>query len=96
MAKEELVMRLLSTESKIEGSRLKIGKLFENDWPRLTKAAAVLTEAPIFIDSSTPLSVMDIRSKLRRLKAKYGLDLVIIDYLQLMESYRKFVQNKEK
>ena len=96
MAKSELVMRLLSTESRIDGSRLKIGKLFENDWPRLTKAAAKLTDAQIYIDSTTPISVMDIRSKLRRLKAKVGLDLVIVDYLQLMENLRRNIQTKEQ
>jgi len=96
MSKEELVMRLLSSESRIEGERLKVGRLFENDWPKLTKAAATLTDSHIFIDSSTPITVMDIRSKLRRLKSKYGLDLIIVDYLQLMESYRRNFQNKEQ
>jgi replicative DNA helicase len=89
MSKEELTMRLLSSEARIEGERLKTGRLFENDWPKLTKAAADLSEAKIYIDSTNPLTVMDMRSKLRRLKARDGLDLVLVDYLQLMESYKK-------
>jgi len=77
-------MRLLTSEARIDSSRLRGGFFNEDDWDRLTNAAGVLEQAPIFIDDSADVTPMDIRAKCRRLKADKGLGLVIIDYLQLM------------
>jgi replicative DNA helicase len=84
MSKEQLSMRLLTSEARIDSARLRGGFFNEDDWERLTNAAGVLEQAPIFIDDSADVTPMDIRAKCRRLKADKGLGLVIIDYLQLM------------
>lgn len=84
MSKEQLSMRLLTSEARIDSARLRGGFFNEDDWDRLTNAAGVLEQAPIFIDDSADVTTMDIRAKCRRLKADRGLGLVIIDYLQLM------------
>jgi len=85
MSKEQLVIRLLCSEAHVEGTRLRTGFLSEGDWPRLTIAAGNLSEAPIFIDDTAALSVLELRAKARRLKADQGLGMLIIDYLQLMK-----------
>jgi len=85
MSKEQLVIRLLCSEAHVEGTKLRTGFLSEGDWPRLTIAAGNLSEAPIFIDDTAALSVLELRAKARRLKADQGLGMVIIDYLQLMK-----------
>jgi len=84
MSKEQLVIRLLCSEAHVEGTRLRTGFLSEGDWPRLTIAAGNLSDAPIFIDDTAALSILELRAKARRLKADQGLGMVIIDYLQLM------------
>jgi replicative DNA helicase len=86
MSKEQLVQRLLCMEGRIEGSRLRGGFLSESDWPKLTRAAGALSEAPIFIDDSPSLTVLEMRAKSRRLVKEHGLGLVIVDYLQLVRS----------
>ena len=85
MSKEQLVIRMLCSEAHVEGSKLRTGFLSEGDWPRLTIAAGNLSEAPIFIDDTAALSVLELRAKARRLKADQGLGMVIVDYLQLMK-----------
>ncbi len=85
MSKEQLSMRLLCAEARIDSSRLRSGFFSKDDWVRLTDAAGVLSEAPIFIDDSADISAMEIRAKARRLKMERELGLVIIDYLQLMK-----------
>ncbi len=84
MAKEQLSMRLLTSEARIDSARLRGGFFSSEDWQRLTHAAGILQQAPIYIDDSPDVSPMDIRGKARRLKSDKGLGLVIIDYLQLM------------
>ena len=84
MSKEQLVQRLLCMESRVDGSRLRGGFLTDEDWPRLTHAASVLSEAPIFIDDTPGLSTFELRAKCRRLAKSHHLGFVIIDYLQLM------------
>ena len=86
MSKEQLSMRLLTAEARIDSSRLRGGFFSDDDWNRLTHAASVLEQAPIYIDDSADVTPMDIRAKCRRLKADKGLGLVVIDYLQLMRS----------
>jgi replicative DNA helicase len=85
MSKEQLVIRMLCSEAHVEGTRLRTGFMNEGDWPRLTIAAGNLSEAPIFIDDTAALSILELRAKARRLKADRGLGMVIIDYLQLMK-----------
>jgi replicative DNA helicase len=85
MSKEQLVIRMLCSEARVEGTRLRTGFLNESDWPRLTLAAGNLSDAAIFIDDTAALSVLELRAKARRLKADQGLGMVIIDYLQLMK-----------
>jgi replicative DNA helicase len=84
MSKEQLVMRLLCSEARVDASRLRTGHLVDNDWGRLAKAAGSLHECRIFIDDSAAISVMEMRAKARRLKFDQGIDLIVVDYLQLM------------
>ena len=85
MAKEQLLFRLLSTLAKINLSRLINGHLEDSFWGQLITAASQLSATSLFIDDSSPLSPYEIRAKARRMKAKEGLDLLIVDYLQLMQ-----------
>ncbi|HOW54793.1 MAG TPA: replicative DNA helicase [Syntrophorhabdaceae bacterium] len=84
MSKEQIVTRLLSSESEIDHSKLRTGTLSRSEWPKLAEAAGRLSEARMFIDDSPSLSVMELRARARRLKKEHGLGLIIIDYLQLM------------
>jgi len=84
MSKEQLVTRLLCSQSEINAQTLRGGLLKDEDWPRLSAAAAVVSELPIYIDDTSAISVMEMRAKARRLKNDKGLDLVFVDYLQLM------------
>lgn len=84
MAKEQLTQRLLSMESKVDLQTLKTGRLERRDWDDLNVALDILSNSNIHIDDTAGISIMDMKSKCRRLKAEAGLDLVIIDYLQLM------------
>ena len=81
MTKEQLVSRLLSTEGLIEGTKLRSGKLNNDEWARLMEAAEILSKANMYLDETTMLTVPAMKAKLRRLK---DVDLVVIDYLQLM------------
>jgi replicative DNA helicase len=85
MSKEQLVIRMLCSEARVEGTKLRTGFLIESDWPRLTLAAGNLSEASIFIDDTAALSVLELRAKARRLKAEHGLGMIVVDYLQLMK-----------
>jgi replicative DNA helicase len=84
MAKEQLVTRMLCSEARIDAHRLRSGYLGATDWPKLTRAAGQLSDSSIFIDDSPAISAMEMRAKSRRIKAEKGLDLIIIDYMQLM------------
>ena len=89
LSKEQLVQRMLSAQSNVELSKIKTGTLGESDWPRIIDGMAVLSEAKIFIDDTPGIKISEIRSKCRRLKMEKGLDLILIDYLQLMEGEGK-------
>ena len=80
-----LCLRLLCSEARVDSSRVRSGFFSRDDWQRLTDAAGVLFEAPIYIDDSPDVSAMSIRAKSRRLKRDHSLGLVIIDYVQLMK-----------
>ncbi len=86
MSKEQLVQRMLCGMGKVDGSKLRGGFLKESDWPKLTRAAGKLSEAPLFIDDTPALSVLEVRAKARRLKKEHKLGLIVVDYLQLMRS----------
>lgn len=88
MSKEQLALRMLCSEAEVDGQKLRSGFLGESDWPKLTLAAGNLSEAPLFIDDTPAITNLEIRAKARRLKAEYGLGLVIVDYLQLMKGRR--------
>lgn len=85
MSKEQLSLRMLCAEARIDSSRLRGGFFTKEDWDRLTDAADVLSAAPIFIDDSASLTALEVRAKARRLKMEKNLGLIIIDYLQLMQ-----------
>jgi replicative DNA helicase len=84
MSKEQLVFRLLASEAKVDSQRLRKGFLGETDWPKLTTAAGRLSEAPLFIDDTPAITVLEMKAKSRRLKADAGLGLIVVDYIQLM------------
>jgi replicative DNA helicase len=87
MSKAEVTQRLMCSEAKVESQRLRTGKLSADDWPRLTASCDKLAKAPIYVDDTGSITMMEIRSKARRLKAKHpDLGLIIVDYLQLMTS----------
>jgi replicative DNA helicase len=84
MSKEQLVTRLLCSESRVDASRIRTGHFQENDWNKIINAASALHNAKIFIDDSPAISVLEMRAKCRRLKAEHNVGMIIVDYLQLM------------
>jgi replicative DNA helicase len=89
MSKAEVTQRMMCSEAKVESQRLRTGRLAPDDWPRLTAACDRLMKAPIWVDDTGSTSIMELRSKARRLKSREpGLGLIIVDYLQLMASDR--------
>jgi replicative DNA helicase len=89
MSRQEVVKRFLSSEARVDSQRIQKGTLQEQDWSKLSNALGRLAEAPIFIDDSANVTLMEMRAKCRRLKAKHNLGLVVIDYLQLMQGPSK-------
>ncbi len=85
MAKEQLVQRIVSMESLVESNKLRSGQLEGDDWDKITRASSRISEANIYIDDTPGITLFEVQSKCRRLSAQNGLDLVVIDYLQLME-----------
>jgi replicative DNA helicase len=86
MSKESLAQRMLCSHARVDASRVRTGFLSQSDWPHLVNAAGKFSEAPIFIDDSSSLSALELRGKARRLKSQHDLKLIIVDYLQLMDS----------
>ena len=86
MSKEELFMRMLSSEARVSNSKLKTGKFPESDFPKIVEAASRLTDAPIYIDDTGGLTITELKAKARRLAREKKLGLIIVDYLQLMRS----------
>lgn len=89
MSKEQLVNRMLCAEANIDSQRLRVGEMADKDWDALWGACDVMSKAKIYIDDTAGITVMDMRSRARRLKAEHGLDLVVVDYLQLMQGSGK-------
>lgn len=96
MAKEQLVTRMLCSQAKIDATKLRKGQLDQSDWPKLTKAAGMLSEAKIYIDDTGSPTVMEMRAKARRLAKEKGLDLIIIDYMQLIRGSASTQKNREQ
>ncbi len=95
MAKEQVMMRMLSGEARIPANQLRSGNIEESAWPKLINTAAKMSEAPLFIDDTSAISPFDIRAKARRMKSRHGLDLLIVDYLQMM-SLKQKVESRER
>jgi replicative DNA helicase len=95
MSRNEITMRLLSAEARVPLHAMRTGQLGEDDWTRLARRMSEVVDAPLFIDDSPNMSMMEIRSKCRRLRQRNELKLVIIDYLQLMSSSRR-VENRQQ
>lgn len=86
MSKDQLVQRMLCAEAEIDAHKLRTGNLNSEDWPKLGQAVGPLSQAPLYIDDTPAMSVMEMRTKARKLKAEKGLEAIFIDYLQLMQS----------
>lgn len=95
MGKEQLMMRMLATEARVNMSDLRVGRIKDNDWPRLIDKASKLGEARLFIDDTSGISPQEIRSKARRLKQQHGLDMILVDYLQIMK-LRTRIESRER
>ena len=96
MSKSEIVMRLLSAEAKIKLADMRSGRMSDDDWTRLARRMSEISEAPLFIDDSPNLTMMEIRAKARRLSQKSDLRLIVIDYMQLMTSGKKFESRQQE
>ena len=90
MSKEQLFLRMLTSEAHIDSHRLRTGFLVESDWGRLSHALGTLSEAKVFIDDTPGIGVLEMRAKSRRLMAEQGLDMLIVDYIQLMQGRGRF------
>ncbi len=96
MSREQLVNRVLCSEAMVDSQKVRTGKLEDDDWQKIARALGPLSESPIYIDDIPGATVMDIRSKCRRLKLEKNLGLVIIDYLQLMQGRGKNGENRQQ
>ncbi|WP_131106278.1 replicative DNA helicase [Ornithinimicrobium sufpigmenti] len=96
MSRTEITMRLLSAESEIPLQNMRKGTMRDRDWTRLAETQGRITDAPLFIDDSPNMSLMEIRAKCRRLKQQHGLKLVIVDYLQLMSSGKRVESRQQE
>ena len=96
MSKSEIVMRLLSAEARIRLADMRAGRMSDDDWTRMARRMSEISEAPLYIDDSPNLTLMEIRAKARRLKQRHDLKLVVLDYLQLMTSGRKIESRQQE
>lgn len=96
MSREQLLLRLLSSRASIEQTSLRNGRLKGEEWAKLVDAASVLAQAPIYVDDNPLITVAEIRSKARRMKAEVDLQMVVIDYLQLMQGDRRSGENRQQ
>jgi replicative DNA helicase len=96
MSKEQLFMRMLTSEARIDAHRFRTGYLSEKDYGRLSHALGTLAEARVFIDDSASIGVLEMRAKARRLAAQHGLNLLIVDYLQLMQGRGRFESRQQE
>ena len=96
MSKEQLAFRLLASEARVDSQRMRKGFLGETDWPKLTEAAGRLSEAPIYIDDTPAITVLEMKAKSRRLKADRGLGMILVDYIQLMRGSSNSRDSREQ
>ncbi|NFH70025.1 replicative DNA helicase [Clostridium botulinum] len=96
MSKEQLAYKLLCSEANVDMLRLRTGELDDKDWENIAKATGPLAKAKVYIDDTAGVSVMEMRSKCRRLKMEYGIDLIVIDYLQLMSGSTGSSDNRQQ
>jgi replicative DNA helicase len=96
MSKSEITMRLLSAESRVPLTRMRSGRMDDQDWSRLAAENGEVAEAPLYIDDSPNLTMMEIRAKARRLKQRHDLRLIVVDYLQLMTSGKKVESRQQE
>ncbi len=96
MSKDQLGMRMLCSEARVSSHRMRSGFLSERDWPRLTRAAGTISDAPIFVDDTPAISALELRAKARRLKRDQDLGLVIVDYLQLMRGSHRSERREQE
>lgn len=96
MSREQLAMRMLSAEANIDGQRLRSGDLKDREWNKLNEAFARLNEAPILIDDTPNIHLMDLRAKARRMKSEHQVGLIIVDYLQLINHSRSRIENRQQ
>lgn len=89
MSMEQLALRMLCSIGRIDSQRIRTGRLLDKDWPGLTRATGILTEAPIHIDDTAGITVLEMRAKARRLKSEFDIGMVVVDYLQLMQGRAK-------
>ncbi|MCY3000863.1 MAG: replicative DNA helicase [Planctomycetota bacterium] len=95
MGKHQIMQRMICARGRIDGGKLRTGRLPDDDWQAMNEAVGELAQMQVFIDDSPSLSVMALRGRARRLKAKHGLDLIILDYLQLMTSGQKHNESRQ-
>ncbi len=95
MSKENVVQRMLCSHARINAHNVRSGMLSASDWPKLTQAAGKLSEAPIFIDDTPGISILELRAKARRLKSRHDISLIILDYLQLMDE-SSYSENRQQ
>ena len=96
MARNEIVMRMLSAEARVPLHHMRSGSMTEEDWQRMARRMGEVNDAPLFIDDSPNMSMMEIRAKCRRLKQRHDLRLVVIDYLQLMSSGKRVESRQQE
>ena len=89
-------MRLLSAEAKIRLSDMRVGRMTDDDWTRLARRMSEISEAPLFIDDSPNMTMMEIRAKARRIKQRHDLKLIVVDYLQLMTSGKRVESRQQE
>jgi replicative DNA helicase len=95
MSRNEITMRLLSAEARVHLQNMRTGRMSDDDWARLARRMGEVASAPLFIDDSPNMTMMEIRAKARRLKQRHDLKLIVLDYMQLMSSPRK-VENRQQ
>src|SRR6185503_12588750 len=96
MTAEALVLRMLCSRARVNMKEIQSGFLVERDFPRLTNAASQMTSAPLFIDDTSGLSILQLRAKARRMAQQYGIKLFVIDYLQLLHSTARRAENRQQ
>ena len=96
MSKIEIVMRLLSAEARVPLHVLRSGQLSDDDWTKLARRMGEISEAPLFVDDTPNMNLMEIRAKARRLKQRHDLKLIVVDYLQLMTSPKRVESRQQE